>query len=143
MKLVGEYVPRTSGHCGTFSVSLGLAFSISGCFVTDWSGKDESAFTFTPSVGLGGVEANWSMDEFYSNADDLSQLRGKAGQLDVNIGEAISAHGSVGTGGVENSRGGRVYTSQVGAGFGFNWFPPVVPGNVSGGVGYTYVFPIG
>ncbi|MEV7523732.1 RHS repeat-associated core domain-containing protein [Streptomyces sp. NPDC091371] len=140
--LADKYFPKTTGFCGTASVSAGVAVGFTGCLVSDYDGKDSMGITLTPSFGLGGAEANISGDVMYSNADELEQLAGWAGQLDVNVGEGPVLHGSLGTGGTLNSAGGQVWVMQVGGGLGLNYIPPIVPANVTASVGYTFVFPI-
>ncbi|MFI8091962.1 hypothetical protein ACIF9R_27175 [Streptomyces sp. NPDC086080] len=140
-KFFDGYLPVANGHCSTVSVSFGISLSVSGCGITEFGGEDSGAFTVTPSIGLGGVEASWTIDEMYSNADDVSQLSGWAGQLDVNAGEGPNVHSSIGIGGTRNKKGALVYAAQVGGGYGLNWIPPMVPMNVTAGVGYTFLWP--
>ncbi|MFJ6650472.1 RHS repeat domain-containing protein [Streptomyces sp. NPDC091290] len=143
-KLVDKYAPTGSGTCATVSVSAGVALGVSVCNVglfAGSAGEEDEGLTITPSIGLGGVEANLSVDQMYTNADSFSQLEGWAGQIDANVGEGLAGHFSAGTGGTRNSQGGLVYTTQVGGGVGLNFFPPAFPANLSGGVGYTFAFP--
>lgn len=141
-KLADKYLPTGTGGCATVSLSAGISVGTSVCLVGLFGGPpedEEMGITVTPSIGLGGIEANVGGDIVYTNADSFDQLAAWAGQIDGNVGEVAQLHGSVATGGAHNSHGGLVYTTQVGGGVGVNWIPPIVPANVSGGVGYTFI----
>ncbi|MGW0855992.1 RHS repeat domain-containing protein [Streptomyces sp. NPDC002690] len=135
--LINKYSVKGGGLCVTLGGAIGIGASITACGVgvVKKDGNTDWGFTLTPSVGTGGIQASLTADIMNTNADDLNQLSGTGGQIDVALGEGGVVHGSLATGGTRNSQGGLVFVGQAGAGVGAG-----LPVHLFGGTGKTYVF---
>ncbi|WP_033818116.1 hypothetical protein, partial [Kitasatospora sp. MBT63] len=131
----------TYGFCISAGASAGIAVNGSACLTRTYGpdGEEHGNLLTSAGTGLGGFGIYGSADTLFSNADDVSQLSGWGGQLEVTAGEGLVGHGAVGTGGSKNSKGDLVVTGMVGVGAGLDYIPPVLPVNVTGGVSYTWV----
>jgi hypothetical protein len=115
IKSAGGYVmsySRTAGICGNAHAMFGVGGELSACFMRV---GDDYALAFVVEEQVGGeISTGFTAGMVWSNADALSQIRGKSAGIGGSAGPLSLSHR--GTFDTRNSRGDIVHSVTTGVG---------------------------